>query len=76
MLGDENYTKSSYSMTMKEFQCHTLIKKLNEKKYYDIMHRKKCTLICQFINFWQGTSKTFTLKFIIQRLLYLYNKDI
>ncbi len=34
MLEDENYTKSSYSMTMKEFQRHTLIKQLNEKNIY------------------------------------------
>jgi hypothetical protein len=53
MLEDENYTKSSYSMTMKEFHCHTLTKQLNEKKIKnnDIMHRKKCTLNCRFINF-------------------------
>jgi hypothetical protein len=48
MLKDENFTKSSYSMTMKEFEHHRLIRKKNG----DIMHReKKCTLICRFIKF-------------------------
>jgi hypothetical protein len=43
------------------------------------MHRKQLypnTLICLFLTRGAGTSKFFTLKLIIQRLLCLYNKDM
>ncbi len=41
-LIDDNFTTSSHSM-MEEFDCHNLIKKLNEKRliFYDIMYFKK-----------------------------------
>jgi hypothetical protein len=44
-----------------------------------MMYRKQLyfdTLICLFFTGGVGTSKTFTLKFIIQRLLRLYNRKI
>jgi hypothetical protein len=43
------------------------------------MHRKQLYLnahICLFLIGGVGTSKTFTLKFIIQGLLQLYNRDM
>ncbi len=43
------------------------------------MHRKQLyptTLICLFLTRGVGTGKTFTLKFIIQILLRLYNRNM
>jgi hypothetical protein len=43
------------------------------------MHRKQLyhdTLICLFLTGGVGTGKTFRLKFIIQGLLWLYNRDM
>jgi hypothetical protein len=43
------------------------------------MHRKQLYFdipICLFLIGGVGTNKTFTLKYIIQRLLQLYNKNI
>ncbi len=43
------------------------------------MHRKQLypnTLICLFLTRGVGTGKTFTLKLIIQGLLWLYNRDM
>jgi hypothetical protein len=63
---------------MEKFECHSLLKQLNEKKkniFDDVMHRKQLyhdIMICLFLTW----GKTFTLKHIIQRLLWLYNRDI
>jgi hypothetical protein len=81
-LKDENFTKSSYSMAMEEFQKHNSFKKLHEEQrliFDDVMHRKQLypnTPICLFLTRGVGTGKTFTLKLIIQGLLQLYNRDI
>jgi hypothetical protein len=40
----------------------------------DIKHINNCTSIHQYVYFWQGVIKL--IKFIIQRLLRLYNRDI
>jgi hypothetical protein len=43
-LEDDNFTKSSYSMMMEEFEYHNLIIKINEEQklmFDDIMHLKK-----------------------------------
>jgi len=67
---------------MEEFEYHNLFKQLNEEQrliFDDIMHRKQLYLdtpICLFLTRDVGTSKTFTLKFIIQGLLRLYNKNV
>jgi hypothetical protein len=40
-LEDGNFTKSSYSMMMEEFEYHSLLKQLNEKQrliFDDVMH--------------------------------------
>jgi hypothetical protein len=69
-------------MMMEEFEYHSLLRQLNEEHklmFNDVMHRKKLyfdTLICLFLTKDVGTGKTFTLKFIIQGLLQLYNRDI
>jgi len=55
-----------------------------EKNYllfvqFDVMHRKQLyfnTLIFLFLTRGVGTSKIFRLKFIIQKLVQLYNKNI
>jgi hypothetical protein len=42
-LEDGNFTKSSYSMMMEEFEYRILLKQLNEEKiliFDDVMHRK------------------------------------
>jgi len=42
-LKDKNFTKSSYSMMMEEFDYHGLFKQLNEEQrliFDDVMHRK------------------------------------
>jgi hypothetical protein len=42
-LEDENFTKSSYSMMMGEFEYHSLYKQLNEEQiliFDDVMHKK------------------------------------
>jgi hypothetical protein len=49
------------------------------KIFDDVMHKKQLyldTLICLFFIKAVGTSKTLTLKFIIEGLLRLYNKNI
>jgi hypothetical protein len=67
---------------MEEFEYHSLLKQLNEIQrliFDDVMHRKQLfpkTPICLFLIGGVRTRKTFTLKFIIQRLLQLYNIDI
>ncbi len=69
-------------MTMEKFEYHILFRKLNEffKKYLMMLCIKKQlyldTLICLFFIRTVGTGKTLTLKFIIERLLRLYNKNI
>jgi hypothetical protein len=42
MLQDENFTKSSYSKTMKEFERHRLIRQLNEKYSYSYLFMTSC----------------------------------
>jgi hypothetical protein len=77
-LEDENFTKSSYSMMMEEFEYCSLLRQLNEEQrliFDDVMHRKQLypdTLICLFLK----RGNFFTLKLIIQGLLRLYNRDI
>jgi hypothetical protein len=49
------------------------------KIFDDVMHKKQLyldTLICLFFIKAVGSSKTLTLKFIIEGLLRLYNKNI
>jgi hypothetical protein len=53
ILKDENFTKSSYSMMMEEFEYHNLLIQLNEEKwliFYDIMHVINC-MIHQYVYF-------------------------
>jgi len=62
-------------MMMEEFEYCSLFRKLNEEQrliFVDVMHRKQLypdTSICLFLIGGVRTSKTFTLKFIIQKLL-------
>jgi len=69
-------------MMMENFEYHSLLRQLNEEQRLildDVMHRKRLypnTPICLFLIGGVETSKKFTLKFIIQGLLQLYNKDI
>jgi hypothetical protein len=54
ILKDENFTKSSCSMMMEEFEYHSLLIQLNEKKWLifdDIMHVNNCTMIHQYVYF-------------------------
>ncbi len=52
---DENFIKFSYSMMMKEFEYHTLFKRLNEEQrliFDGVMHRKQLypgIWICYFL---------------------------
>ncbi len=79
-LEDDNFTKSSYSIMIEEFEYHNLTIIINEEKkmFDDIMDKKKYynSLIYLFLIGHVGTCKTFTLKLIIQGLLQSYNKDI
>jgi hypothetical protein len=69
-------------MMMEEFEYRSLLKQLNEEHrliFDDVMHRKKLYFnapICLFLARDVGTNKNFTLKFIIQGSLQLYNGDI
>ncbi len=69
-------------MMMKWFEYHSLLKQLNEEQiliFDDVMHIKQLYLdtpICLFLTRGVGTGKKFTLKLIIQKLLWLYNRDI
>jgi hypothetical protein len=71
-LKDENFTKSSYSMMMEKFEYRNLFGQLNEEKiliFDDVMHKKQLypdILICLFLTWGDGTSKSFILKLIIQ----------
>ncbi len=46
-IENENFTKSSYSMMMEEFEYRSLLKQLKKKNliFDDVMHKEKCTLI-------------------------------
>jgi hypothetical protein len=69
-------------MMMEKFEYHNLLRQLNEEQRLildDVMHRKQLypnIPICLFLIGGVETSKNFTLKFIIQGLLQLYNRDI
>jgi hypothetical protein len=69
-------------MMMEEFEYRSLLRQLNEEHrliFDDVMHRKQLyfdTSICLFLTRDVGIGKNFTLKFIIQGLLQLYNKNI
>jgi hypothetical protein len=69
-------------MMMKEFEYFSLFRQLNEKQrliFDDIIYRKQLyfdTLICLFLTRGARISKTFTLKFIIQGFLRLYNREV
>jgi len=80
ILEDENFTKSSYSTMMEEFEYCGLFKQLNEEFFFFMMFRIQKfylnTLICLFFTKPISSNKTFTLKFMIQRILWLYNRDI
>jgi len=62
-------------MMIEELEYHFLLRQLNEEQkliFDDVMHRKPLylvTLICLFFIGGARTSKTFTLKLIIQGLL-------
>jgi hypothetical protein len=62
-------------MMIEKLEYHFLLRQLNEEQkliFDDVMHRKQLyfvTLICLFFIGGAGTSKTFTLKLIIQGLL-------
>jgi len=46
-LKDENFTKSSYSMMMENFQYRSLLRQLNEEQiliFDDVMHKKQLYL--------------------------------
>jgi hypothetical protein len=81
-LKDEKFTKSSYSMTMEEFEYCNSLRQVNKEQrliFDDVMHRNQLYLntpICLFLTGGVQTGKTFTLKFIIQGLLRLCNQDI
>ncbi len=67
---------------MEEFEYRSLFRQLNEEQrliFVDVMHRKQLyldTSICLFLIGGARTSKTFTLKSIIQKLLRLYNIEM
>ncbi len=67
---------------MEEFEYHSLLRQLNEVQrliFDDVMYRNQLFLntpICLFLIGGARTKKTFTVKFIIQGLLQLYNRDI
>jgi hypothetical protein len=81
-LKDENFTKSSYSMMMEKFEYGSLLRQSNEEQrliFDDVMHKNEFysnTQICLFLIGDVETDKTFTLKFIIQELIRLYNRNI
>ncbi len=64
---------------MENFEYHSLFRKLNDFFFDDFMHKNQLyldTSICLFLIGAVGTGKVFTLKLIIQGLLWLYNRDI
>ncbi len=75
------YPTSSHSMMMEEFEYGKLIKQSNEEQkltFDDIMYGKKSycnSPICLFFMRGVGIGKTFTLKLVIQGLLWLYIKN-
>jgi hypothetical protein len=81
-LEDENFKKSSYSIMMENFEYYSLIIQLNEGRkliFDDIMHRKQLypnTTMCLFLIKGSKTTETFTLNFIIEGLLRLYNRYV
>jgi hypothetical protein len=81
-IKNENFTKSSYSIMMEEFEYRILLRQLNEEQIliFDVvMHIKQLypyPMIHLFLTRGARTSKTFTLKFIIQGLLQMYNKNM
>ncbi len=69
-------------MMMEEFEYCSSLRQLNEEKrliFDDVRHKKQLylnTFICLFLIGGVGIGKTFTLKLIIQGLLWLYNRNI
>jgi hypothetical protein len=67
---------------MEEFEYQNLLRQLIEEQKLirdDVMHRKQLyldTQICLFFIRATRTCKNFTLKFIIQELLRLYNRNM
>jgi hypothetical protein len=69
-------------MMMEKFEYRSLLRQSNEEQrliFDDVMHKNEFysnTQICLFLIGDVETDKTFTLKFIIQELIRLYNRNI